>query len=357
MKTAIIGLPQVGKTSLFKILTGVSSERRLGTTKVQLGVANVPDERLDALAGLFRLERVKPATVEYADMPGLSREALREPSYIGSLRTVDAFAQVLRMFEDDTVMHVDGSVDPARDWANIDLELILNDLQVVENRLERLEKDRKRMNDPRLAPERALLGECRDWLERERPLREFDFTPDRAKKVRGFQFLSEKPMLLVLNVGDDHTEALGEIERDFKARQLAGRRNVAVTAVCGSIEAELADLDAAERSEFLDSFGLSESGIVRIITATYRLLGLMSFLTVGRKECRAWTIRAGASALEAAGIVHTDFAKRFIRAETIQWRKLVEHGGFTKARERGDLRLEGKQYVVRDGDVLLIRHS
>ena len=357
MKTAIIGLPQVGKTSLFKILTGVSADSRIGTTKVQLGIANVPDRRLEALASLFGPERVKPATVEYADMPGLSREALREASYIGSLRMVDAFAHVLRMFEDDTIMHIDGSVDPVRDWANIDLELILNDLQVVENRLERVDKDMKRIKDSGLASERALLRDCRDWLELERPLREFDFTPAQAKQVKGFQFLSEKPMLLVLNVGDERAEDIGEIERGFQAANLAGRKNIAVSAVCGSIESELVDLDEADRTEYLESFGLSQSGIERLVDATYRLLGLMSFLTVGEKECRAWTVRKGASAIEAAGTVHTDFAKKFIRAETIQWRDLVALGGYAGARQHGQLRLEGKQYVVQDGDVLRIRHG
>ena len=357
MKTAIIGLPQVGKTSLFKILTGVASEGRIGATKVQLGVASVPDTRLAALAEVFQPEQVKPATVEYADMPGLSREALRAPSYIGSLRTVDAFAHVLRMFEDDTVMHVEGSVDPVRDWANIDLELILNDLQVMENRLARVEKDLKRIKDSGLASEMALLRECQDWLERERPLRELHLSPAQAKQIKGFRFLSEKPMLLVLNVGDDRAEEIREIEQAFKADFLEGRENVAVSAVCGSIEAELVDLDEADRKEFFESFGLSESGIERLVAATYRLLGLMSFLTASKKECRAWTVRLGASALESAGTVHTDFAKRFIRAETIQWNKLVEHGGYAKARQRGALRLEGKQYVVQDGDVLLIRHG
>ena len=174
MKTAIIGLPQVGKTSLFKILTGVSSEARIGTTKVRLGAAKVPDERLEALAPLFGPRRVTPATVEYADMPGLAPEALREPSYIGSLRTVDAFAHVLRMFDDDTVMHVQGSLDPVRDWSDIDLELILNDLQVVENRLARIEKDLMRIKDSGLAYEADLLRSCQAWLEQERPLREMD---------------------------------------------------------------------------------------------------------------------------------------------------------------------------------------
>ena len=357
MNTAIIGLPQVGKTSLFKILTGVSSETRIGTQKVRLGTAKVPDRRLDALAGLFRPRKVTPATVEYADMPGLSHEALREPSYIGSLRTVDAFAHVLRLFDDDTVMHVEGSPDPLRDWANIDLELILNDLQVVENRLGRIEKDMKRIRDSGLATERELLRRCQSWLEQERPLREIELATEDAQLLKGFQFLSEKPMLLVLNVGEEHAAEIHSMEARYGAEWMAGRKNLALAAICGSLEAELVDLDEADRQEYLESFGLQESGIERMVAATYDLLGLISFLTVGETECRAWPLRRGSNALRAAGAVHTDFAKRFIRAETIQWRKLVDHGGFAKARERGDLRLEGKQYVVRDGEVLLIRHG
>ncbi len=357
MKTAIIGLPQVGKTALFKILTGASSERRIGVTKVQLGVARVPDERLDAIARLFSPKKVTPATVEYADMPGLSRDALRDPSYIGSLRTVDAFAHVLRLFKDETVMHVEGSLDPARDQANIDLELILSDLQVVENRLARVEKDIKRIRDPGLAAERDLLQGCRSWLEQERPLRELDLAPEQSKRLKGFQFLSEKPMLLVLNVGEDEVSAIAGIEDRYGAAMVGRRRNLALAAVCGSVESELVELDPADRREYLESYGLESSGIERLVSATYSLLGLMSFLTAGESECRAWTIRRDASAIAAAGTIHTDFARRFIRAETIDWRTLVEHGGYSRARDHGDLRLEGRDYVVRDGDVLVIRHG
>ena len=357
MRTAIIGSPQVGKTSLFKILTGASSERRIGATKVQLGIAKVPDERLAALAEIFNPRKVTPASVEYADMPGLSREALREASYIGSLRTVDAFAHVLRLFEDETVMHIDGSLDPGRDWANIDLELILNDLQVVENRLARLDKDLKRMKDPGLASERDLLVECRSWLEQERPLRELDLAPDQAKQIKGFQFLSEKPMLLVLNVGEDDTSEIPDLEARYRAEIVAGRKNLALTAVCGSVESELVELDPKDRQEYLESYGLSQSGIERLVAATYELLGLMSFLTAGDTECRAWTVKRNASAVDAAGAIHTDFAKKFIRAETINWKTLVDRGGYSQAREHGDLRLEGKEYAVQDGDVLVIRHA
>ncbi|MYC66879.1 MAG: redox-regulated ATPase YchF [Acidobacteriia bacterium] len=357
MKTAIIGLPQVGKTSLFKILTGVVSESRVGATKVQLGMAKVPDERLAALAEVFEPRKVIPATVEYADMPGLSREALREPSYIGSLRTVDAFAHVLRLFDDDTVMHVEGSLDPLRDWANIDLELVVNDLQVVENRLSRLAKDLKRGKDATLLAERELLQQCHAWLEQERPLREMDLGPEQSKLVKGFQFLSEKPMLLVLNIGEERADQMQSLQAEYEAELTAGRENLALTAVCGSVESELVDLDEDDRQEYLESYGLANSGIERLVAATYELLGLMSFLTAGEAECRAWTIRRGASAVLAAGTVHTDFAKRFIRAETIQWDALVSHGGYAKAKQSGELRLEGKDYVVQDGDVLVFRHG
>ncbi len=357
MRTAIIGLPQVGKTSLFKILTGAKSERRIGVTKVQLGVAQVPDGRLEALARVFEPRKVTPATVEYADMPGLSREALREPSYIGSLRTVDAFAHVLRLFDDETVMHVDGSLDPKRDWENIDLELILNDLQVVENRLARLEKDLQRVRDPSLGAERDLLVRCRTWLEQERPLREMEMTSVQVKQVKGFQFLSEKPILLVLNIGEDRTAEISSIEAHYRSELADGRQNLAVTAVCGSVESELVELDPADRADYLESYGLPESGLQRFVSATYDLLGLMSFLTAGETECRAWTVRKGSSAVDAAGAIHTDFAKKFIRAETIHWKTLIDRGGYPQAREHGDLRLEGREYVVRDGDVLVIRHG
>ncbi len=357
MRTAIIGLPQVGKTSLFRILTGAASETRIGVTKAQIGVSKVPDPRLDALAEVFSPQRVVPATIEYADMPGLSREALREPGYISSLRVVDAFAHVLRLFEDDTVMHIDGALDPVRDWENIDLELILNDLQVVENRIARVDKDRKRIKSAELTAEYELLTKCRSWLEDERPLRELEMTPAEALVTRGFQFLSEKAMLLVVNVGEDRTADIASVAAECRERLVGDRRNLGLVAVCGSVEAELVDLDPEDREEYLESYGLNQSGIERMVGATYSLLGLMSFLTAGDKECRAWTIRKGATAVAAAGAVHTDFAQKFIRAETINWQKLVDNGGYAGARSLGELRLEGRNYVVQDGDVLAFRHG
>ncbi len=357
MKTAIIGLPQVGKTSLFKILTGAAGEGRIGATKVQLGIAKVPDRRLDALAEIFQPAKLVQAAVEYADMPGLAREALREPSYIADLRNVDAFTHVLRAFDCKTVMHVEGSLDPKRDWKNIEAELILNDLQVVENRLKRVEKDIKRVKNPELVKERELLIRCKNALEEEQPLREIELAAEETKLLKGFQFLSEKPMLLVINAGEEQASELAVIERKYREELLPGRKNLGVTAVCGSIESELVELDAEEARDYLESYSLAESGRERIVKASYDLLGLMSFLTAGKTECRAWTVPRNSTAVKAAGAIHSDFAKKFIRAEAIHWEKLIEHGGYAAARGNGDLRLEGKEYIVQDGDVLAIRHG
>lgn len=357
MKTAIIGLPQVGKTSLFTIMTGVATETRLGSTAMHVGVAKVPDRRLDELARVFEPPKVTHATVEYVDAPAISKESLRDPNYMASLRVADAFAHVLRLFEDDSVPHLEGSLDPVRDFQNVELELILSDLVVVEKRLERLEKDLKKIKNADLEREHALLLRCKETLETERPLRDVDLDPDSAKRMRGFQFLSEKPMLLVLNLGESQASQLHPIEQDYRTRLTTGRPGLEVTAVCGKVEAEIAELSAAEAREYLQSYGLAESGLERLIQASYSLLGLMSFLTAGETEVRAWTISKNSPAVHAAGAIHSDFEKKFIRAEVINWRELVDLGGYVGAKEKGRLRLEGKEYLVQDGDVLVIRHG
>jgi GTP-binding protein YchF len=357
MKTAIIGLPMVGKTSLFTILTGVHQETRIGSTAARQGVAKVPDARLDALARLFEPKKSTHATVEYVDMPAISKESLRDPSYLASLRVVDAFAHVLRLFADETVPHEKGSVDPIRDLEDVEVELILSDLVVVEKRLERVDKDRKKIKNPELDREFDLLSRCKTVLEENRPLRELDFDADDEKRIRGFQFLSQKPMLYVLNLGEADAGKLHDRETQYREGPLAGRKHTAVTAVCGKIEAELAELPREEQQEYLASYGLNESGLERLISATYSLLGLMSFLTAGEDECRAWTIPMQSTAVKAAGAIHSDFEKKFIRAEVINWKTMIDLGGYSAARDKGQLRLEGKEYIVKDGDVLVIRHS
>jgi ribosome-binding ATPase len=357
MKTAIIGLPMVGKTSLFTILTGVHQETRIGATAARTGVAKVPDPRLDELARLFEPPKITHATVEYVDMPAISKENLRDPSYVASLRVVDAFAQVLRLFADETIPHERGSLDPRRDLEDVETELILSDLVVVEKRLERLEKDRKKIKSPDLDHEYALLEKCKAALDQNQPLRQMEIDVEEEKRIRGFQFLSQKPMLYVLNLGEEDAPRLHEREQEFREGFLKGRAQTAATAVCGKIEAELAELPPGEQREYLASYGLAESGLERLISATYSLLGLMSFLTAGETEVRAWTIPMHSTAVKASGAIHSDFEKKFIRAEVVNWKNLVELGGYPGVREKGLLRLEGKEYIVKDGDVLVIRHG
>lgn len=357
MKTAIIGLPMVGKTSLFTILTGVHEATRVGLMEARAGVTRVPDPRVEALAQVFQPPKITHATVEYLDFPAISKEALRNPSYLASLRNVDALAHVLRVFEDETVPHEHGSVDPLRDAGELETELVLSDLVVVEKRLERLEKDRKKIKSPDLDHEFELLERCKKVLENSEPLRAMTLAPEEEKRIRGFQFLSQKPMLYVLNLGEEDAPKLREREEEFRRGPLGNRSKTAISAVCGKIEAELAELGPEEAAEYLASYGLTESGLERLIQATYRLLGLMSFLTAGETECRAWTIPIGSKAPQAGGAIHTDLEQKFIRAEVVNWKDLVEHGGYAGVREKGLLRLEGKDYVVKDGDVLVIRHS
>ena len=357
MKTAIIGLPMVGKTSLFTILTGAHQEARIGSTAARVGVAKVPDERLDELARLFEPKKVTHASVEYVDMPAISRDSLRDPSYVASLRVVDAFAHVLRLFEDGTIPHEKGSVDPLRDLEDVETELILSDLVVIEKRLERLDKDRKKFKNPELDREFELLQKCKSAVEANTPLRQFDLDPDDEKRIRGFQFLSQKPLLYVLNLGEADAPKLHAKEREFREGPLAGRTGTAATAICGKVEAELAELPIAEQQDFLSSYGLAESGLERLIAATYSLLGLMSFLTAGEDEVHAWTIPFHSTAVKAAGAIHSDFEKKFIRAEVVNWKSLVDLGGYSGVRDKGLLRLEGKDYIVKDGDVLVIRHG
>jgi GTP-binding protein YchF len=357
MKTAIIGLPMVGKTSLFTILTGVHEATRVGLMEARVGVTRVPDTRLDELAKIFDPPKITHATVEYLDFPSISKEALRDPSYLASMRVADALAHVLRLFPSDTVPHEKGSVDPLRDLEDVETELILSDFAVVEKRMERLEKDRKKIKAPELDREFALLERCKAAIENNLPLRTLELSADEEKLIRGFQFLSQKPMLFVLNIGEGEVGRMHEIEEEYRRGPLAGRSRTAVTAICGKIEAELAELAADEVREYLASYGLKESGFDRLIAATYAVLGLMSFLTAGETEVRAWTIPMNSTAVKAAGAIHSDFEKKFIRAEVVNWQALIDHGGYPGVREKGLLRLEGKEYIVKDGDVLVIRHG
>ena len=358
MKTGIIGLPQVGKTSLFKILTKAKTESFGHSREAHIGIAKVPDHRLDKLAALAGTRKTVYATVEYADLAAIGEEALKETSFLTSLRNVDAIIHVLRAFEDDTIPHV-GPIDPLRDIGNVEIELIVSDLSQIEKRLERVAKDMKKQKTAELEREHALLLRCKAQTEAEKPLREMELTPEEKKLVRGFVFLSQKPILYVLNISESTT--LGaDVEAavaKYGLAEVAARPNSGATAICGKVEAELAEMEDDEAAEFLEGYGLTESGLVRLIRKSYELLGLASFFTIGEPETRAWTIPANCRAQEAAGAIHSDLEKYFIRAETIHWDTLLAAGSEAAARAQGTLRLEGKDYPVKDGDVLNIRHS
>jgi ribosome-binding ATPase len=359
MKTGIIGLPQVGKTSLFQILTRTHlSQGHANPREAHVGVAKVPDDRLDRLAVLYNPKKLTHTSVEYVDVGAIGQEALKDSAYSAHLRNVDALAHVVRVFDDAAISHV-GEVDPLRDIKNVEFDLMISDIGQVEKRLERLEKDLKKMKTPELEKEFELLKRAEAQLEAEKPLREMEMAPEDKKRIRGFMFLSEKPMLYVLNIGEsselgkDLDEAVGK----YKLTEIAARPNVAATAICGKVEAELAEMSDADAAEFLSSYGLKESGLTRLIRTTYKLLGLISFFTAGEDECRAWQVPAHSRAQEAAGAIHSDLEKHFIRAETIRWDQLLEAGSEANARAKGTLRLEGKDYIVQDGDVMHIRHS
>jgi ribosome-binding ATPase len=359
MKTGIIGLPQVGKTSLFRILTKAHlSSSHANSREAHIGVAKVPDERLDRLAALFNPKKLTHAAVEYVDLGAIGQDALKESGYIGHLRNVDAVAHVVRAFEDDSIPYT-GPIDPLRDIKNVEFDLMVSDLGQIEKRLERVEKDLKKMRSADLEKEFELLKRGRTQIESERPLREMEMTPEDKKRFRGFMFLSEKPILYVLNISE--SSRLGQDLENAVAKYgltgVAARPNSAATAICGKVEAELAEMSDDDAAEFLSSYGLQESGLTRLIRTTYALLGLISFFTSGEDECRAWTIPVHTRAAQAAGAIHSDLEKHFIRAETIRWDQLLDAGSEANARARGTLRLEGKDYIVKDGDILHIRHS
>ncbi len=360
MKTGIIGLPQVGKTSLFRILTKahLSAQAHANPREAHIGVAKVPDDRLDKLAAMYNPKKLTHTSVDYVDVGAIGQDALKESAYIGHLRQVDALAHVVRVFDDPAIPHV-GEIDPLRDIRNVEFDLMVSDLGQVEKRLERLEKDLKKMKTPELEKEFELLKRAKAHLESEKPLREMQMTPEDKKRIRGFMFLSEKPILYVLNIGES-TELGKELEEavnKYKIGEIASRPNAGATAICGKVEAELSEMSDADAAEFLSSYGLTESGLTRLIRTTYKLLGLISFFTAGEDECRAWQVPANSRAQEAAGAIHSDLEKHFIRAETIRWDQLLEAGSEANARAKGTLRLEGKDYIVQDGDVMHIRHS
>jgi GTP-binding protein YchF len=357
MQTGIIGLPQVGKTTLFRILTKAHLDAKSAAAATHIGVAKVPEPRLNQLATLYNPKKITPASVQYVDVGGMQKDRARDATVLAPLREVDALAHVIRVFDDPSVPHAAGSIDPLRDATNLELELMLTDLDQITRRIERVEKDLKKKKEPVLEQELALLQRCKSAIESEKPLRELEFTPEERKLLTGFMFLSLRPVLYVLNLGDNEAAELSTAVQRHKLGALSGRPNTAVVPVCGRLEAELAEMDEKEAAELLASYGLSEPGLNRLIRATYDLMGLISFFTAGEPEVRAWTIRKGSTAVKAAGEIHSDIEKGFIRAEVARWDDLLKAGSLAAAREKAQVRLEGREYIVQEGDVILFRHS
>ena len=355
MQLGILGFPKVGKTTLFNILTSSeqSTDKFAASRQTNVGIAQVPDPRLVQLRGLFSPKKFTPATVEYVDIPGIRKGEGAESLDLAKLRTVDALVHVVRAFDDPELPHPFGSVDAARDLESMELELILGDHEIVERRLEKLQQATKRGLKPEEEKERELLaGTILPALEAERPLREVELSVDDQRRLRGFQLLSAKPVLVVINAGEGDLAAADPTKLGWRPR--AGAEAVVVSA---PIEQEIARLAPEEQRDFLAELGLSEPSLDRVIRASYQLLGLISFFTVGEDEVRAWTIRRGTSAREAAGAIHSDIERGFIRAEVVGWEDLVRLETLAACRTAGLLRLEGKEYEVLDGEVIHFRFA
>jgi len=368
MKVGIVGLPQVGKTTIFKLLTQgrVDTSSWGSSREAHIGIAHVPDPRVDKLAEIVKPKKTTYATVEYVDLPGLARgegkaalqgQAKEMATYLTSLKNIDTLLHVVRAFDDPNLPHAEGSVDPARDIGVFELEMIFSDLAIIEKRLERLVKDLKKTKSVELEMENEVLLRFKAALESEQPLRELELSAEEEKRVRGFTFLSAKPILLVLNVGDQDASKISRVAEEFGLQQQSSKRNVAITAVCGKIESEIATLPVEDARMFMDDLGITGSALDRIIQNSYDLLGVFSFYTAGEPEVRAWTIPRNTPASQAAGVIHTDIEKGFIKAEVVSFDDMVELGTFQAAKSKGVLRLEGRDYKVQEGDVILFRFN
>ncbi len=357
MRIGLFGFPTTGKTTLFRLATGAVVPAHVGRGEALVGVARVTDERLDRLAEMYRPKKVTPATVEYADLGGVEKGEAAEALPLEQLRMVDALAHVVRAFRDDAIPHSEGAVDPARDVATMETELILGDHTIAERRIEKLEALVKKAHKEDDRKELEVLRRCLEVLERETPLREIDLSDEDARRLRGYTFLSLKPLLIVVNADEDDAPRLAQGPAAFGLEGIVGKPHTEVVALSAKIEAEIAQLDARDAAAFQADLGITEPALVRMIHASYHLLGRISFFTVGDDECRAWTIREGTAARTAAGVIHSDIERGFIRAELVPYDDLIAAGNWAACRDRGTLRLEGKDYVLRDGDVVNFRFN
>ena len=364
MKLGIVGLPNVGKSTLFNSLTKAGAESAnypFCTIDPNVGIVPVPDERLDVLGKMYDSERIVPAVIEFVDIAGLVKGASKGEGlgnqFLANIREVDAIVHVVRCFEDSNIIHVDGSVNPLRDIETINLELIFSDLEVLERRASRVTRGAR--NDKALAKEEDLLKRLMAHLEAGNMAKTFELADeDEQAFYDSYNLLTAKSVIYAANVKEDDLAEDGAGNAYVTAvKEFAAKENSEVFVICAQIEQEIAELDEEEKKMFLEDLGLSESGLEKLIRASYRILGLISYLTAGPKETKAWTIKNGTKAPQAAGKIHSDFERGFIRAEVVSYQNLVDCGGFNGAKEKGLVRSEGKEYVVADGDVVLFRFN
>ena len=365
MKLGIVGLPNVGKSTLFTSLTKAGAESAnypFCTIDPNVGVVTVPDERLNVLGEMYHTKKIIPAAIEFVDIAGLVKGASKGEGlgnqFLANIREVDAIVHVVRCFEDSNIVHVDGSIDPLRDIETINLELIFSDLEILERRISKAVRAAR--NDKTIAKELALMERIKAHLEDGKMAKSFDDINDEDEQqwLESYNLLTYKPVIFAANVAEDDLADDGASNAGVQAvREYAKREDCEVFVVCAEIEQEIAELDDDEKSMFLEELGLKESGLEKLIKASYSLLGLISYLTAGEPEVRAWTIKKGTKAPQAAGKIHSDFERGFIRAEIVSYDDLMACGTYNAAKEKGLVRLEGKDYVVQDGDIILFRFN
>lgn len=363
LTAGIVGLPNVGKSTLFNAITkagALAANYPFATIEPNVGMVNVPDERLYVLSGMYNPKKTTPATCEFTDIAGLVKGASKGEGlgnqFLGNIRNCDAILEVVRCFEDSNVTHVEGNVDPIRDANIINLELIFSDLEQVQKRIPKIEKKAQSKIDD--APiEYALLKRIEESLLNETPVRTMEFTTEELKYVNGYQLLTNKPFMYIANVKEEFISDPSKDPNYIKLLNYAKENNSKCIAISAQIEAELSELDDEEKALFLEDYGVKEPGLNKLIRETYDLLGYATYFTTGPDECRAWTFKRGMLAPQCAGIIHTDFERGFIRAETVSYDDLVKSGSMLKAKEAGLVRQEGKDYKVQDGDVLLFKFN